>query len=160
VDVPAYLQHADLVIVPHRLTPFTRSLDPIKAYESLAIQTPVVATPVAGFVELADCVDVVPPGAFVSACQSALARPHRNPQRDGIPTWDDRAEAFEQVLVNAAHEHGCRGAGKARPTTTHRAVVGSMHDAGPDGFAPPTRVDGSRDVAMDRARAHDRGPSC
>ena len=36
-DVPAYLQHADVVIVPHRVSPFTESLDPIKAYECLAI---------------------------------------------------------------------------------------------------------------------------
>ena len=27
-DVPAYLQHADVIIVPHRVTPFTESLDP------------------------------------------------------------------------------------------------------------------------------------
>ena len=53
-DVPAYLQHADVVIVPHRVSPFTESLDPIKAYECLAITTPTVATPVAGFREHAE----------------------------------------------------------------------------------------------------------
>ncbi|MBW3643866.1 MAG: hypothetical protein KY447_13235, partial [Actinobacteria bacterium] len=36
-DVPAYLQHADVVVVPHRVTPFTESLDPIKAYECVAV---------------------------------------------------------------------------------------------------------------------------
>lgn len=30
-DVPAYLQHADVLVVPHVVTPFTDSLDPIKA---------------------------------------------------------------------------------------------------------------------------------
>ena len=34
-DLPGYLQHADVLIVPHRVTPFTDSLDPIKAYEYL-----------------------------------------------------------------------------------------------------------------------------
>src|SRR6185503_17721678 len=58
-EVPAYLQHADVVIVPHRVSPFTESLDPIKAYECLAITTPTVATPVAGFREHADTLNVV-----------------------------------------------------------------------------------------------------
>ena len=42
--VPGYMQHADLVIIPHRMTPFTESLDPIKAYECVAVGTPTVAT--------------------------------------------------------------------------------------------------------------------
>ena len=48
-DVPAYLQHADVVIVPHVITPFTESLDPIKAYECRAVGRPTIATQVAGF---------------------------------------------------------------------------------------------------------------
>ncbi len=64
-DVPAYLQHADIVIVPHLVTPFTESLDPIKAYECLAIETPTVATPVAGFRELAASIRVASRESFV-----------------------------------------------------------------------------------------------
>jgi glycosyltransferase involved in cell wall biosynthesis len=48
-DVPAYLQHADVLVVPHVVTPFTDSLDPIKLYEYAAAARPVVSTPVAGF---------------------------------------------------------------------------------------------------------------
>src|SRR5205814_7982737 len=58
-DVPAYLQHAEVIIVPHRVTPFTESLDPIKAYECLADATPTVATHVAGFLEHRDALDPV-----------------------------------------------------------------------------------------------------
>ena len=47
--IPAFLQHADIVVVPHLVNPFTESLDPIKAYECLAAGRPTVATPVAGF---------------------------------------------------------------------------------------------------------------
>ena len=36
-DLPAYLQHADVLIVPHQITPFTESLDPIKAREFIAV---------------------------------------------------------------------------------------------------------------------------
>ena len=52
--MPGYLQHADVVIVPHVVSPFTESLDPIKAYECLAVGRPTVATPVPGFRELGD----------------------------------------------------------------------------------------------------------
>ena len=48
-DVPAYLQHADVIVVPHVVSSFTESLDPIKAYECLAVGRPTVATPIAGF---------------------------------------------------------------------------------------------------------------
>jgi len=48
-EVPAYLQHADVLVVPHVVTPFTESLDPIKLYEYLAVGRPIVSTAVAGF---------------------------------------------------------------------------------------------------------------
>ena len=52
--VPAYLTHADVLLVPHVVTPFTDSLDPIKLYEYRAANRPVVSTPVAGFREADD----------------------------------------------------------------------------------------------------------
>ena len=52
--VPAYLKNADVLVVPHVVTEFTDSLDPIKVYEYLAAGRPVVSTPVAGFRELDD----------------------------------------------------------------------------------------------------------
>ena len=53
-EVPAYLQHADVLVVPHVVTPFTDSLDPIKLYEYQAAGRPVVSTPVAGFRDAVD----------------------------------------------------------------------------------------------------------
>ncbi len=53
-EVPAYLMHADVLVVPHVVTPFTDSLDPIKLYEYQAAGRPVVSTPVAGFRDAAD----------------------------------------------------------------------------------------------------------
>ena len=47
--VIGYLQHADVLVVPHVVTEFTDSLDPIKLYEYQAVGRPVVSTPVAGF---------------------------------------------------------------------------------------------------------------
>src|SRR6185312_5614750 len=53
LSVPAYLQHADVLVVPHLVDSFTDSLDPIKLYEYRAVGRPIVSTPVAGF---RDCV--------------------------------------------------------------------------------------------------------
>jgi glycosyltransferase involved in cell wall biosynthesis len=100
-DVPAYLQHADVVIVPHPVTPFTESLDPIKAYECLAVETPTVATPVAGFRELEACITVAPRDSFVRAVQATLSGPRRRATAAKPPSWADRAQAFEIVLLRA-----------------------------------------------------------
>lgn len=101
-DVPAYLQHADVIIVPHRVDAFTESLDPIKAYECLAVERPVVATAVAGFRELGDTFDVVGRDAFTAAVEAALAGGGRTEAFAEIPSWDDRAAEFAAVLIRAS----------------------------------------------------------
>jgi teichuronic acid biosynthesis glycosyltransferase TuaH len=107
-DVPAYLQHADVVFVPHLINPFTESLDPVKAYECLAVDTPTVATPVAGFRELAESVTVAPRGSFVDAVRAALTADAASPPSAPVPTWDDRAAVFEGVLARAGVHSGPR----------------------------------------------------
>ncbi|HEU5373498.1 MAG TPA: glycosyltransferase [Gaiellaceae bacterium] len=100
-DVPAYLQHADVIVVPHVVNEFTQSLDPIKAYECLAIATPTVATPVAGFEQLRGQLTVAPADIFVHAVEQALAgrgaRPSGTP-----PSWRERTLEFERALLQAA----------------------------------------------------------
>lgn len=100
--VPAYLQHADVVIIPHQVNPFTESLDPIKAYECLAAGRPTVSTPVAGFRDLPAPIVVVDRAGFVAAVSDALVggpppgTPHRSPD---VPTWRQRADAMAAVMV-------------------------------------------------------------
>jgi glycosyltransferase involved in cell wall biosynthesis len=96
--VPAYLQHADVIVIPHVITPFTESLDPIKAYECIAVETPCVATPVAGFRELRDEIIVAERKNFVDAVCSALLQP---PTAHAVSPrgWDDAAREFEEVVV-------------------------------------------------------------
>jgi teichuronic acid biosynthesis glycosyltransferase TuaH len=98
-SVPGYLQHADVVVVPHRVTPFTDSLDPIKAYECLVVARPTVATNVAGFRALGPPIAAVAPEAFPTRVAQAL--------RTGMPpaaappddlSWEDRCDRFEAVL--------------------------------------------------------------
>ncbi len=114
-QVPAYLQHADVVVIPHLVNPFTESLDPIKAYECLAAGRPTVATPVAGFRELGPPVVIADRSRFVEATSAALATagPTGTPGAPGpsgapgtvpIPTWHDRAEAMAAVMERVRHQ--------------------------------------------------------
>lgn len=102
-DVPAYLQHADVVIIPHLVTPFTDSLDPIKAYECLAVGTPTVATEVAGFRGLGGNIVTAPRSRYTEAVAEVLAAPPVSTAEpaDDI-SWHSRAIAFEVVLRRAS----------------------------------------------------------
>lgn len=100
-SVPAYLQHADVLIVPHRVTEFTASLDPIKAYEYRAAGRKVVATKVPGFVDSKDpkvsCVDSADfPAAVGRAVQHS--QPWSSVSLKDIPSWQDRASAMAQIV--------------------------------------------------------------
>jgi glycosyltransferase involved in cell wall biosynthesis len=88
--VPAYLQHADVVIVPHLETPFTETLDPIKAYECVAAGRTTVATPVAGFRDLGEPVRCCPSEAFVAEVRLALGVASRHQPLRDPPTWARR----------------------------------------------------------------------
>jgi teichuronic acid biosynthesis glycosyltransferase TuaH len=103
-QIPSYLQHADIIIIPHLVNPFTESLDPIKAYECLAAGRPTVATPVAGFRELGAPIVVADRSTFVSVASSALDQAGPTgvpapPTGRPVPTWHDRAEAMASVMV-------------------------------------------------------------
>ena len=100
--VPGYMHHADVVIVPHLVNPFTESLDPIKAYECMAAGRPTIATPVAGFRELGPPVVVAPRDHFVESVGAALAgdgpADDAVPDVTTIPSWRTRAEAMVSVM--------------------------------------------------------------
>ncbi|WP_251454596.1 glycosyltransferase [Microbacterium sp. Marseille-Q6648] len=98
--VVGYLQHADVLIVPHVVTAFTDSLDPIKLYEYQAADRPVVSTPVAGFKDSDDSrIRVAEPDEFTKAVHLSLAAPVAlNPIRGSLADWDDRATQMAAVL--------------------------------------------------------------
>jgi teichuronic acid biosynthesis glycosyltransferase TuaH len=100
-DVPGYLQHADVVIVPHRVSPFTETLDPIKAYECLAVENPTVATPVAGFRDHPDALNVVDRDGFVRRVTEVLSGLRAVPAKAAPVDWQERSIAFETALVRA-----------------------------------------------------------
>ena len=100
-DVVGYLQHADVLVVPHVVTSFTDSLDPIKLYEYAAVGRPVVSTPVAGFREAAGGRITIAEGSqFTAAVAAAVPAPDRFPVgvAADVPTWDDRVGQFRTVI--------------------------------------------------------------
>jgi glycosyltransferase involved in cell wall biosynthesis len=100
-EVVAYLQHADVLLVPHVTTSFTDSLDPIKLYEYSAVGRPVVSTPVAGFRDATDPrIRLVAASEFPTAVASLLPAASRFPDgADGAaPDWADRAAAMRAVI--------------------------------------------------------------
>ena len=99
--VPAYLQHARVLVVPHLVDDFTDSLDPIKVYEYRAARRPVVSTPVAGFREQAgrNAVTVASGEEFTAAVRDAVAsEPEPVSPTDDVPTWADRVAQMRAVL--------------------------------------------------------------
>jgi teichuronic acid biosynthesis glycosyltransferase TuaH len=108
-QVPAYLQHADVVVIPHLVNPFTESLDPIKAYECLAAGRPTVATPVAGFRQLGPPVVIADREQFTEAVSAALDRavPPGVPSDlddSPIPSWRQRAESMVSLMTRVRRE--------------------------------------------------------
>lgn len=103
-DVPAYLRHADVLLVPHVVDAFTDSLDPIKLYEYRAVERPVVSTPVAGFRDEAG-VRVAVGEDFPTAVLAALgdAAPPRADRLatdpPDVPTWRGQAALMRAALA-------------------------------------------------------------
>jgi glycosyltransferase involved in cell wall biosynthesis len=95
-DVPSVMCSADVLLLPHVVTPFSLSLDAIKAYEYLATTKQVVATPTSGFQSIAaPGVRVVRREQFVAAALSAAR--DQPVSRAAPPDWDARARLFAQV---------------------------------------------------------------
>ena len=97
--VPAYLQHADVLVVPHLVTAFTDSLDPLKLHEYQATGRPVVSTPVAGFRDAHDArFCVVESSAFAAAVATVGDASWPFPQR-AQTAGDDWHARVDQARV-------------------------------------------------------------
>jgi glycosyltransferase involved in cell wall biosynthesis len=88
----------DVLVSPHVVTPFTLSLDAIKAYEYLATSRPIVATPTSGFQVLtADGLTVATRADFPTALLQAIER--RQTFSRTTADWDDRTRQFAGALA-------------------------------------------------------------
>ncbi|MEZ0265135.1 MAG: glycosyltransferase [Phycisphaerae bacterium] len=102
-DIPATMATFDVCITPHRMTPFTESLNPIKLWEYLAAGLPIVSTDVAGFRDFPDLVRLArTPAEFVAAAGAALAegRAKVDARRAAVAThsWAGRVDEVEAVI--------------------------------------------------------------
>lgn len=101
-DLPAYAQHASVLVAPHLVNDFTDSLDPIKLYEYLAVGRPIVSTPIAGFRDRPE-VTVAQGPDFAEAVGAALmVGDHSAYVADDLPTWQSQGERFALALEAAA----------------------------------------------------------
>lgn len=105
-EVPGWLRGLDVLICPHRVTPFTLSLDAIKSHEYLASGRPIVATATSGFQHLAA------PGLWVAGgddlpSQVVLAikgATEFGPR--GAVDWGERVLDFAKALRSAGQGGG------------------------------------------------------
>jgi teichuronic acid biosynthesis glycosyltransferase TuaH len=110
-DLPAWLAHMQLGILPYNHSPFNEGSFPLKTLEYLAAGLPVVASDLPAIrwldtphISIADA-----PADFAAAVSAALATP-RTPESDQARqdfaaghTWDHRAAAIASVLRISGH---------------------------------------------------------
>ena len=103
--VPAYMRAFDVCITPHRMSPFTESLNPIKLWEYLAAGKPIVSTDIAGFRDYPQFVRLASdPDAFAAQCEGALTegdrlRAARQAEAAG-QSWNARLDQILAVLAD------------------------------------------------------------
>ncbi|HVX87276.1 MAG TPA: glycosyltransferase [Phycisphaerae bacterium] len=107
-QIPAYMQAFDVCITPHRMTPFTESLNPIKLWEYLAAGKPIVSTDVAGFRDYPQHVSIAStPEDFTRALHAALAEDPAKPRARRAEarrhSWESRVEQVESVIASVMH---------------------------------------------------------
>jgi teichuronic acid biosynthesis glycosyltransferase TuaH len=102
-ELPEIMRAFDVCMVPHVVTPFTESLNPIKLWEYLAAGKPIVSTNVAGFkdfpelVHVAESYDVflanldiaLTEDSSIMVARQTIAQQH---------SWDKRIDQVIQIL--------------------------------------------------------------
>jgi glycosyltransferase involved in cell wall biosynthesis len=105
-QIPAFLQHADLVVIPYLVSPFTESLDPIWVYECLATGRPTVATPVDRFRQIGPPIAIAQRERFAEVVSATLEQtvPAGLPlvfDDTPLPSWRQRAESMASLMDRA-----------------------------------------------------------
>lgn len=105
--IPDFMRAFDACVVPHLVTPFTESLNPIKLWEYLAAGKPIVSTDVAGFRDYAGVLSIARSvDEFVEAMQAALVEPPAAglARRELVRahSWESRLDAVESLFAALA----------------------------------------------------------
>jgi teichuronic acid biosynthesis glycosyltransferase TuaH len=112
-ELPKWMSAFDVSITPHRVTPFTESLNPIKLWEYLAAGKPIVSTPVAGFRNYPQWVSLASDAeSFVNAAEAVLSEwPTKSQGRQAEAarhSWQLRVDVIEVVLASCGEASGAR----------------------------------------------------
>ena len=112
-DSPQFLREADVCLIPHLDTPYSRSMSPLKLFQYLATGRAVVSTRVAGVDRWADYVSIADtPDEFIQAVESLLRNDTIQASQARIDamlkeTWQQRVNAMlEPVLDDWRHGSG------------------------------------------------------
>jgi len=102
-DLPDIMRAFDVCITPHRVTPFTESLNPLKLWEYLAAGKPIVSTNVAGFRDYPQFVRVAADAeSFALSVEDALREERAAGEARRAEarrhSWDARLDQVEEVL--------------------------------------------------------------
>ena len=103
-EIPNAMRAFDVAITPHRVTPFTESLNPIKLFEYFAAGKPIVSTPVAGFRDYPDLVGLASTSQEFSAALQAAAT-ETNSRVIAMQTearkhsWQSRVDQIEAIFA-------------------------------------------------------------
>lgn len=130
-ELPGYLAHWDVALMPFALNESTRFISPTKTPEYLAAGLPVVSTPIRdvvrtygdrGLVHIADG-----PDAFIAACERALAGqdPAVQSEADALlqtMSWDATWQRMDALIHAAVERNG--DAGEARARSGAKRAVG------------------------------------
>lgn len=106
-DLPLYLRHFDVCLVPFRRTPELESISPLKVFEYLAAGRPVVATRYSEIESLIDVVELCEgPDQFITAIERALEhdRPKDRERRLSVArnnSWSQRYEVLRSLIDQA-----------------------------------------------------------
>jgi glycosyltransferase involved in cell wall biosynthesis len=104
-ELPQYMRAFDACVVPHCVSAFTESLNPIKLFEYLAAGKPIVSTDVAGFRDYPQFVLIAcTADEFAAACKSALGEPADRPaarrHEAAKHSWSSRVDKIEEVMAD------------------------------------------------------------
>lgn len=111
-EVPAFLAHMDVCLLPHTQNALTASMNPLKLYEYLAAGRPVVTTPVPPTERFKDVLHIAgTPSAFAAALAAAIAEaddPVSRQRRQAVARandWSLRVHEIWRLIQQTLHRH-------------------------------------------------------
>jgi glycosyltransferase involved in cell wall biosynthesis len=103
-DIPNFINHFDIALIPYKLTENTRYMYPVKLHEYLIMGKPVVSTNLPEVRQFSEVVDIARDREeFVEKVEKALMIQDKDRRRKGIQTalantWDQRLEKITDEL--------------------------------------------------------------